>query len=96
MHDAFTPFSMGSRGCGGKAMAYSELSMTLAKTLWYLDFERPKENPKADFVGEGTACGPTGAGKPEFQIKDQFASVHHGPNLVFRLRGDAWKELKHL
>lgn len=26
MHDAFTPFSIGSSGCGGKAMAYLEAS----------------------------------------------------------------------
>ncbi|KAF1955978.1 cytochrome P450 [Byssothecium circinans] len=89
MHDAFTPFSVGARGCAGKAMAYQEASLAIAKTLWYLDFERPVHDKKADHVGEGFK----GSGKVEFQVSDQFSSVHHGPNLVFYLRGDGWKEL---
>jgi hypothetical protein len=89
MHDAFTPFSIGSRGCGGKAMAYQEASLTLAKTLWYLDFERPGNSNKADSVGEVIKDG----GKAEFKLFDQFNSVHHGPNLMFRLRDGTWKEL---
>jgi cytochrome P450 len=83
MHDAFTPFSIGARGCGGKAMAYMEASLTLAKTLWYLDFQRP-DNARLDHVGEETSG--LGDGKPEFKVKDQFSSAHRGPNLVFRVR----------
>ncbi|KAI1821155.1 cytochrome P450 [Xylaria intraflava] len=37
-HDAFAPFSLGPRGCAGKAMAYLEVSLVVAKTLWYFDF----------------------------------------------------------
>lgn len=44
MHGAFIPFSAGSRGCAGRAMAYLEASLVIAKTLWYFDF---------DFVDEG-------------------------------------------
>ncbi|KAI9694328.1 MAG: hypothetical protein M1820_009017 [Bogoriella megaspora] len=94
MHDAFTPFSIGSRGCAGKAMAYLEISLVLAKTLWYLDFHRPRNNIKADRVGEGFEGKTNGRDKKlEFQVRDQFSSVHHGPNLVFSLRGDLRKEL---
>ncbi|KAL1592035.1 hypothetical protein SLS60_011627 [Paraconiothyrium brasiliense] len=89
MHDAFTPFSIGSRGCGGKAMAYQEASIAIAKTFWYLDFERPAHDMKADRVGEIMQYG----GKPELEALDQFASVHRGPNLVFRLRDGASDEL---
>ncbi|KAJ4350312.1 uncharacterized protein N0V89_008933 [Didymosphaeria variabile] len=89
MHDAFTPFSIGSRGCGGKAMAYQEASIAIAKTFWYLDFERPAHDMKADRVGEITQY----SGKPELEALDQFASVHRGPNLVFRLRDEARDEL---
>ncbi|PSN70302.1 cytochrome P450, partial [Corynespora cassiicola Philippines] len=39
MYDASMPFSIGSRGCAGKAMAYQEMSLVHAKTFWYLDFE---------------------------------------------------------
>ncbi len=35
MQDAFSPFSVGSRSCAGKAMAYLEASLVVAKTLWY-------------------------------------------------------------
>jgi len=82
IHDAFTPFSIGSRGCGDKAMAYQESSIAIAKTIWYLDFERPTHNVKVDWVGETTRNG----GKPELKALDQFGSVHKGPNLIFKLR----------
>ncbi|KAK9784604.1 hypothetical protein SCARD494_12656 [Seiridium cardinale] len=36
---ASTPFSVGSRTCAGKPLAYQEISLALAKTLWYLYFE---------------------------------------------------------
>ena len=39
MHEAFTPFSIGYRGCAGKSMAYLETSLVIAKTLWYFDFK---------------------------------------------------------
>ncbi|RYP59345.1 hypothetical protein DL771_010910 [Monosporascus sp. 5C6A] len=41
---AFVPFSLGARACAGKAMAYLEASLTMAKTLWYFDFE-PANRP---------------------------------------------------
>lgn len=94
MYDAFTPFSSGPRGCAGKAMAYLEASLTIVKTFWYLDFERPTNNRKVDQVGEGVEGKTDGRGrKLEFQVKDHFSSVHNGPNLVFKLRGDEWKSL---
>ena len=83
MYDAFTPFSVGARGCGGKAMAYAETSLVLAKTLWYLDFGRP-DTARLDHVGESMS-GLSGA-KAEFGVRDQFSSVHEGPNLVFKIR----------
>ncbi|KUJ11448.1 cytochrome P450 [Mollisia scopiformis] len=95
MYDAFSPFSIGSRGCAGKAMAYMEISLALAKTLWYLDFERP--SGKEDKVGEGIPGNRHGRGrKLEFQGKDQFGSLHDGPFLVFRPRADVQKELDDL
>ncbi|KAK3216536.1 hypothetical protein GRF29_1g23437 [Pseudopithomyces chartarum] len=89
MHDAFTPFSIGSRGCGGKAMAYQEVTIAIAKTLWYLDFQRPMRNEKADRWGETIQNG----GKPELAAMDQFGSVHAGPNLLFTLRDATSHEL---
>ena len=82
MHEAFTPFSIGPRGCAGKAMAYQEVAIAIARTLWYLDFRRPVHDEKADRAGETAQNG----GKPELKVLDQFGSVHTGPNLMFRLR----------
>lgn len=80
---AFTPFSIGSRACAGKAMAYQEASLAMAKTLWYFDFEE----------------APIQAGKMlseasnEFLLQDIFTSTHNGPYIKFRPRGDLWREL---
>ncbi|KAI1084876.1 cytochrome P450 [Whalleya microplaca] len=38
MRDAFAPFSLGPRGCAGKAMEYLEISLVVAKIMWYFDF----------------------------------------------------------
>jgi cytochrome P450 len=86
-HDALAPFSIGSRGCAGKAMAYLETSLVLAKTLWYFDFEtelHKKESEKAS--GFTYRAG-------EFPIYDLFAANHDGPRLAFRPRGSYCKEL---
>ena len=93
MRKAFAPFLLGDRSCIGKSMAYMEISLAIARCLWFFDFE----------TAPGTA-GELGAGKPgsgngrhrpgEFQLEDIFVALHHGPNLVFTRRGDAWKELE--
>ncbi|KAI0840155.1 cytochrome P450 [Hypoxylon sp. FL0890] len=89
--DAFTSFSIGYRGCAGKAMAHLESSLVMAKTLWYFDFEiAPGELGKA-----GAGCrGRTDRRdrEDEFQIYDIFSASHDGPNLVFQAR-DTCKEL---
>ncbi|KAI1407443.1 cytochrome P450 [Hypoxylon sp. FL1857] len=89
--DAFASFSIGYRGCAGKAMAYLESSLVMAKTLWYFDFEMaPGELGKA-----GAGCrGRTDKRdrEDEFQLYDIFGSSHDGPNLVFQTR-DTCKEL---
>ncbi|KAI0379496.1 cytochrome P450 [Hypomontagnella monticulosa] len=93
MRKAFTPFLIGDRACAGRAMAYLEASLTLARTLWFFDFEAAPG--KAGEVGGGTAGRTDGRGRPdEFQLYDIFVAEHQGPNLVFRTRGDFWKELE--
>ncbi|ORY58509.1 cytochrome P450 [Pseudomassariella vexata] len=91
-NDAFAAFSIGYRGCAGKAMAYLESSLAVAKTLWYFDFERAA-GPEGELGAgkEGDLKGRHRTG--EFQLYDIFASDHEGPNLVFKTRGDHWKEL---
>ncbi|KAI1370306.1 cytochrome P450 [Hypoxylon crocopeplum] len=93
MRLAFQPFLLGDRGCAGKAVAYLELSLALAKTLWYFDFE--KTPGQAGKLGEGTPGRADGRGRrDEFQLYDGVVVSHDGPNLVFKPRGDYWKELE--
>lgn len=84
--DAFAAFSLGARGCAGKAMAYLESSLIVAKSLWYFDFERAPG--KLGDVGAAE-----NSGVDEFRLYNTFTSVHDGPNLIFHPRGDFCKEL---
>ena len=88
MADAFTPFLMGARGCAGKTMAYMEVGLVIAKTLWYLDFE-PAPGPLGH-IGSGNPTMGRGRHRPEeFQLYDVFTALHEGPYLTFRPREGA-------
>ncbi|KAH9905832.1 cytochrome P450 [Xylariomycetidae sp. FL2044] len=92
MRRAFIPFMLGDRGCAGKAMAYLEMSLTVAKTMWYFDFEIP--SGAVGEVGSGRRGAALGRDRPdEYQLHDSFMASHEGPVLLFRPRGDFWKEL---
>ncbi|KAK2757100.1 hypothetical protein FQN54_005069 [Arachnomyces sp. PD_36] len=101
MNQAFAPFSLGYRGCGGKAMAYLELYLVIAKLVFYFDFERAGgEEGGVGGGGVGAGGGRNGKGgvvgrerKDEFQLFDSFVSTHVGPKVVFRPRGEVWREL---
>lgn len=87
MSDAFAPFLVGSRSCAGKAMAYLEVSLALAKTLWYFDFE-VAAGCHGD-LGGGNPAMSGGRGRvDEFQLYDRFSAHHQGPNLMFYPRGN--------
>ncbi|KAI1380413.1 cytochrome P450 [Hypoxylon crocopeplum] len=83
MQDVFVPFSLGTRNCPGKAMAYLEASLVLAKILWRFDFElAPGELGK---LGAGNhSLGKGREREDEFQLYDIVTSTHDGPNLIFR------------
>ncbi|KAG8163916.1 hypothetical protein KVR01_005834 [Diaporthe batatas] len=85
MRSAFMPFSVGSRSCAGKAMAYLEASLVIAKTLWHFDFAAaPGELGRLGGGGPGKGFGRE---RPdEYQLYDIFASSHDGPCLVFTPR----------
>lgn len=92
MYSAFTPFSIGYRGCAGKAMAYLENSLVIAKTIWYFDFE--KAPGKLGEVGGGAPGKRGGRGRrDEYQLHDVFSGSHDGPYLVFHPRGNYCDEL---
>ncbi|KAI2629257.1 cytochrome P450 [Hypomontagnella submonticulosa] len=89
---AFVPFIVGPRACAGKSMVYLEVSLVLAKTLWYFDFETAP-GPLGK-VGEGETGRTDGRHRiNEFQMLDVFNSHHRGPNLLFRTRGNFYSDL---
>ncbi|KAK3329251.1 cytochrome P450 [Apodospora peruviana] len=89
---AFAPFALGDRNCAGRALAYMEASLTLAKTIWYFDFQRAAG--EAGQVGGGKKGAEDGRDRPdEFQLYDNIAADHDGPNLVFAARREHWRDL---
>jgi cytochrome P450 len=93
VHGAFVPFSLGSRSCLGKSLAYLESSLMVAKTLWYFDFE--KCPGRLGETGAGSLCAASGRrSADEFQLYDVLTSRHDGPYLVFKPRADHSKELE--
>ncbi|KAF3023041.1 hypothetical protein E8E14_012192 [Neopestalotiopsis sp. 37M] len=87
MNSAFCPFSVGARACAGKAMAYLEMSLVVAKIFFKFDFEVPPGD--LGQVGAGQAGRTDGRDRTdEFQLYDIFAAMHDDPNLLFRPRGD--------
>lgn len=98
---AFCPFSLGTRGCIGKALAYQELMLAIARVLWLFDVRKPELDIAAG-AGEGAGLAvrvPTGEGDPkaveegrrrvgEYQLKDFFLSDKEGPGVEFRSRFD--------
>lgn len=90
---ALAPFAVGDRSCAGKAVAYLETSLAVARTLWYFDFE--KAPGAAREVGGGTSGGDRlRARRDEFQLQDVIVADHDGPNLIFKTRGSFWKEIE--
>lgn len=95
MRRAHTAFAFGERSCAGKAMAYLEISIMLAKMLWYFDFERAP-GPAGELGGGGHAKFKGEVGRQredEFQLFDVITAVQDGPLLAFKPRGSFWKEL---
>jgi cytochrome P450 len=89
---AFAPFSIGDRSCAGKSMAYLEMSLAIAKTVWYFDFQQaPNES---DRLAKRSMWSHEGREREdEFQLYDGVVVGHDGPNITFTARGEYWKEL---
>lgn len=81
---AFTPFSIGPRGCIGKGMAYVELTTSLARAVWLYDMRLSAGSTLGEGGGEGAEWGREKRG--EFQLKDTFTSMKDGPMVEFRAR----------
>lgn len=89
---AFVPFSTGARSCAVNSLAYLECSLVAAKALWYFDFEKAPGRLGGIGAGDGSSQGGRGR-KQEFQLFDVITSRHDGPYLVFKPRGDYYKEI---
>ncbi|CAI6332829.1 unnamed protein product [Periconia digitata] len=80
---AFTAFGAGRTSCIGKYLAYQEIPLVVARTLWLYDF---RVEPGST-LGEGRTSTEVGRQrKDEFQTLDRFVSTHQGPVLQFRHR----------
>jgi cytochrome P450 len=79
---AFCPFSIGSRGCVGKGLAYIEMTIALARVLYEFDMRRAVG---VSDPGEGVVGAALGREKPgEFQLRDTFTSERDGVMIEFR------------
>lgn len=78
---AFTPFSIGPRGCIGKSVAYVELRLTVARLMWEFDIKEVVQEGKGALWREGVAVR-----EDEFRLLDHFTSRKEGPVVVFERR----------
>jgi len=72
-HPAFAPFLLGPRSCVGKSLAYLEMSLTLARLIWSMDFR---------------AADPHETGAAAIDFGSLYRSVKSKPLLQFRGRQD--------
>lgn len=73
-------------------MAYQEMSLIVAKMMWYFDFQRAPG--KAGELGGGEAGRRDGRHRvDEYQLDDNQTSDKDGPNLVFKAREEHRHEL---
>lgn len=78
---AFVPFSLGSRGCIGKNLAYLELTTVLAQIMYRTEWKvagGALGKVGETYIGEG--------GVVDFELKGHFTSGKTGPFIQFRPR----------
>ncbi|KAI3338041.1 cytochrome P450 [Ustulina deusta] len=85
MSKAFIHFLVGPRSCPGRKISYLETSVTIAKLLWYFDFEKPS-GPVGELGGGQTGRSDGRGRADEYQLYDVFSAAHNGPNLLFHVR----------
>ena len=82
-NSAFCAFGTGRTSCVGKTLAYTELSIMVARVVWLYDL---RLQPRSS-VGEGSlSLGNNRNRKDEFQTWDGFFSTHDGPLVEFKHR----------
>lgn len=80
---AFCAFSMGSRGCVGKNLAWLEMRIVIAKTLWMFEVKSDPTNK----LGGGDPNGKPGRQREhEYQTYEMFVSNRKGPMVQVKKR----------
>ncbi|CAI6337189.1 unnamed protein product [Periconia digitata] len=80
---AFYPFSFGSRGCVGKNLAWLEMRLVLAKSLYTYEFRQDANNN----LGGGDKNGKPGRqNEGQYQMWDIFVANRKGPMVQLRKR----------
>lgn len=89
---AFAAFALGETGCVGKSMAYQEISLIVAKTMWYFDFQRAPG--RAGDLGGGREGRTDGRHRVNvYQLDDNQTADKDGPNLIFKPRDEYFNDL---
>ena len=79
----FCAFSMGTRGCVGKNMAWMEMLLVVAKLIYRFELKQDASNN----LGGGKVDGPVGHQDPNrYQFHDAFISLRDGPMVQFKKR----------
>lgn len=80
---ALCPFGIGPRNCAGKALAYTEMSIILARIVFLFDFRLSRNSPP----GEGRPIwAEERKRKDDFHIFDSILALHDGPMVEFKWR----------
>ncbi|KAL5362921.1 cytochrome P450 [Aspergillus floccosus] len=81
----YAPFSIGPRGCVGRALGQVELALTVASVVWHYDM-RLTEGDEGRVGEGGNNLGPGRDRVEEFQLYDHITAATDGPYVEFRLR----------
>ena len=80
---AFCAFSTGSRGCVGKNMAWLEMRIVMAKTIWKYEIKQDAVNK----LGGGNAGSRPGRrNEGQYQTYEMFVSNRKGPMVQLKER----------
>ena len=80
---AFNPFSIGSRQCSGRNLAYLQLKLTLAHVLWRFDMRLAPDEPSRGGGKPGLGVGRER--QDEFQLWDALGFGRDGPMVEFKM-----------
>lgn len=80
---AFCAFSTGSRGCVGKNMAWLEMRIVLAKTLWKYEV---RKDPKTNLGGGHINMRRGRQLEDQYQIYEMFVANRKGPMVQLKER----------